>query len=93
MRNNECIYMKQVKAFYPFCFTGYTHIVNSVVWAMHYYPLDFVLCLLFDKAETNYANVFQIMMLLSNMIKVVIFQFQISNTSLFQFHLTTVIIS
>jgi hypothetical protein len=50
MRNNECIYMKQLKAFYPFCFTGYTHIVNSVVWAMHYYLLHFVLCLLSDKA-------------------------------------------
>jgi hypothetical protein len=62
MRNNECIYMKQLKAFYPFCFTRYTHIVISVVWAMHYYLLDFVLCLLSDKAETNYANVFQIMM-------------------------------
>jgi hypothetical protein len=62
MRNNECIYMKQLKAFYPFCFTRYTHIVNSVVWAMHYYLLDFVLCLLSDEAETNYENVFQIMM-------------------------------
>jgi hypothetical protein len=38
--------------------------VISVVWAMQYYLLDFVLCLdlLSDKAETNYANGFQIMM-------------------------------
>ena len=62
MRNNECIYMKQLKAFYPFCFTRYTQIMISVVWAMHYYLLDVVLCLLSDKAETNYANVLLIMM-------------------------------
>ena len=51
-----------IKSILSILFTRYTHIVISVVWAMHYYLLDFVLCLLSDKAETNYANVFLIMM-------------------------------